>query len=757
MHRAPTARPPIAGWNDFADAIGPHLTADNPLASLAASGVQLAGEVGAALSDAAHLHPPGELLMASLRQDYEVVPASLSIGRRRRQEPPPTKTTGFAFVATADLAVANDALAELYRVGTIPHELSDGLTAQLANLDLLRETCAGVPDDAKLGRLRVTQAPTVAASSVTQRQIRIALPFALPLAGSQPASLSGVLRLEVPLEFNVSEANVTPFSRGVTAGTLEIASASTVRPLSEQARRRLEQRFVSGAASAFPLLTQGEHAPLRFSVSIPVGKARFPNSTIDITQLAAVTIRQSGRDYLVAGLNVEHVREVDPIKLIGQLAPAGASNIRAVVDEQFASDALSSAIASGDLAAFINRVVHRHAHGLAVNEVVVDDGRVAFTDGRLEVTLDCVWRRGCIAGTDLAFTASLYGWPAVVDGKLRLTGSTIEFDMDDIDAVVCLVTSALGGPWTVVMYAVILGYLEASDPNSSTLDIPVSEASDPLPGSDKVVSLELASAVMEPDVLTGEGTLALIEDPLRIYAYLRVVERGAPGGAQPVSNAEVTLHEIDYPPPAGDDVIDPSGYTEISTPRLEITEETIYNPKADELLGTATTGDDGRVTFVVISDMLGGSATTTRVTENRHTGQTSVIVTNWLVGEALPDLAVSVRAANGTLLAQERLIALNVEHRRFGRFDHPVDVVVQAPVIDPHPVPPPPPNTTTVPDVLELGRAAAVALIGAAGLIAEPHGATGPNAWVRSQHPSAGAVVAIGSAVSLTLSTSPRP
>jgi hypothetical protein len=60
MHRARTTTPPIAGWNDFADAIGPHLTADNPLASLAASGVQLAGEVGAALSDAAHLHPDQE-------------------------------------------------------------------------------------------------------------------------------------------------------------------------------------------------------------------------------------------------------------------------------------------------------------------------------------------------------------------------------------------------------------------------------------------------------------------------------------------------------------------------------------------------------------------------------------------------------------------------------------------------------------------------------------------------------------------------
>jgi PASTA domain-containing protein len=258
-------------------------------------------------------------------------------------------------------------------------------------------------------------------------------------------------------------------------------------------------------------------------------------------------------------------------------------------------------------------------------------------------------------------------------------------------------------------------------------------------------------------VLTGEGTLALIEDPLRIYAYLRVVERGLSRDTLPVTNAEVTLYELDDPPPLGDDVIDPSGYTEITTPRFQITEETLYNPRADEVLGTATTGDDGRATFVVISDMIGGSATTTRAIENFHTGQTSVTITDRLVGEALPDLAVSVRSADGTLLAGTRLIALNVEHRRLGRFDQPVDVVVEPRAIDPHPGPPPPATTATVPDVLELGKRVAVAQIAAAGLTVETHGSDGPNAWVRSQRPDGGAVVPIGSAVTLTLSTQPRP
>jgi beta-lactam-binding protein with PASTA domain len=100
------------------------------------------------------------------------------------------------------------------------------------------------------------------------------------------------------------------------------------------------------------------------------------------------------------------------------------------------------------------------------------------------------------------------------------------------------------------------------------------------------------------------------------------------------------------------------------------------------------------------------------------------------------------------LVADKRLIELNVENRRLGRFDQPVDVLVE-----PHD---PPPPMTTVPDVLQLGKKSAVAIIVAAGLTAEAHGPDRPSAWVRSQHPAGDTVVPLGSNVTLTLTTETR-
>jgi hypothetical protein len=743
----------ISRWNDLVTAIGPHLMTDNPLDSLRSSGVEFDGEVAAALNTSSSTPPSHRELMARLRATYGVLPTTLHVGRAP-QEPPPTKTTGFALVATTHLSVLNDVLAEMWRVGTIPHELTDAQTNQVVELGQLRATCSGVPDDAELGHLQFTSPPVVAASSISQRNVRLDVMFNLPLLGSQPTRLSGVLRMEVGLDFQVHDSVVRPAFGGVNEapGSLEIHALSPVRPASEQSRQLLETKFVNAGRIGLLGLTQGPDAPVQFKVSIPVHKSRFPNSTIDITQMAAVTIRQSGRDYAVIGVNVEQVRDVNPVGLIGQLTPTAPNTLRAVVDEQFASDALSAIIASGDLAAFFNRVIARHSP-ITLTPVEVEDGYVSFTDGKLQVLLDCVWVDACIGTKDLKFTATVLGWPTIENGRLTITGSSIDFDLDNTDAVLCALTGALFGPFGIVFNLFVTGFLASYNPNSSELDIPVSETSDPLPGSDKVLDVNLTSAAMETDVLTSEGGLALISDPLRIYAYLRVVEQLALHEKIPLAGVNVTLYELDFPPPPGDDVVDPSSYTEIVTNKFQVTEEVIYNPQADELLGTATTDKNGRVTFIVISDMLGGSLTRTTASENFRTGNVSITVRHELVGEALPDLGASVRTAQGTPLAGKRLIGLNVVNRRFGRFDQPIDVVVKPmlgePGIDPQP-------TTSVPDVLELGASLAIAQIRSAGLM--PLGtSSAPNAWVFRQNPAGGRVVPLGSTVTLTFRTGPRP
>jgi hypothetical protein len=63
----------------------------------------------------------------------------------------------------------------------------------------------------------------------------------------------------------------------------------------------------------------------------------------------------------------------------------------------------------------------------------------------------------------------------------------------------------------------------------------------------------------------------------------------------------------------------------------------------------------------------------------------------------------------------------------------------------------------TVPDVREMTRADAASAVQAAGLVPAFTGATASGAWVQSQSPSGGSVVASGSTVTMRLQTGPRP
>lgn len=670
--------PRISSWNDFIEAIGTHLTAANPLESLRAAGIEPGGQVADDLlrgNPALRVDPS---VLARLQETHgPPPPMRVHVGRTPPPADPPSNPTGYALVAATDLSVLNEVLAELYRVGTIPHELTAGQTTAVVTLAQLRATCIGVPDDAELGPLHITAPPVAAASSITQMNLRLDIPFALPLLASQPVGLSGVLHLEIPLDFQVLEAVVRPAlsAVGTAEGVLEIGPVSPVRPRSERARQELETAFVRAARGALILLSQGPDAPLSFTGSLPVHKSRFPNSTIDVTQVGAVTIRQSGRDYAVLGVNVERTHEVNPIALIGQPLPVPPHNLRMVVDQQFASDALSAVITSGDLGAFITRVGKRNGLG---HQIDVSSGRVTFDAGKLGVAIQAVVRDVCAVFSDLGFKATLSGTPGVANGTLTIETSDVDLDLDNTDVLVCALTSALLGPLGIVLYAGLLAFAAAYNPSSSDLGIPVSETSEPLPGSDKVLDLELSRATMAPGVLTGDGRLELIIDPLRVYAYLRVVEGVTPRLTEPVSGATVELFELDSPAPAGDDVVIPEvGVQEVITPKFFITREVTYSPRADELLGTQTTDETGRVTFVVISNGIGGQSTHTEIKEDARTGNTLSSVTyRRTVGERLPDLAVTIRAATGEVLAQRRLVGLNVMNKRLGTFGHPVEVRV---------------------------------------------------------------------------------
>jgi hypothetical protein len=308
----------------------------------------------------------------------------------------------------------------------------------------------------------------------------------------------------------------------------------------------------------------------------------------------------------------------------------------------------------------------------------VDGARAFFGSGQLHVSIDCTMKNACEFGKDLGFTATVTGTPGIANGTLHIDSSDVDIDLDNSDAFLCAILNSILGPFGTVFTIVVEAIAASYNPSSTDVDIPVSETSTPLPGSDKVVHVELTEAAMSPGLLTAEGELTLIDDPEHVFAYLRVVEKLGPVITTPVAGATVQLHELDNPPPVGDDVAVPAtGVTDVFRGHIETTTTIQYEPLPDQLLGTETTDKNGEVTFVVTSNKIGGMETKTTEQSDVQTGREIFSRTEHIpIREPGPDLAVTITSPTGEVLAQRLLVGLNVATRRLGTFDHRVEVAV---------------------------------------------------------------------------------
>jgi hypothetical protein len=660
--------------------LAPFLSAPRALEAAERAGVKLpAGLVERAREAKTGKPFPPELVDSLAAEFGPAPPVRVSVQPRTVAA---LSASGYALVASTDLSVLGDVLSELWRVGTIPHQLSKHLTDELLSVAELEANCSNVPAGGEPGLLELSSPPAVSASTVTNANLHLDLAFRLPVLidGQEAAALTGAFGLEVLLEFEVVGVGVVQLSQAVIqtlTGTLTIDGSSTIRPQSEAARATLESLIVPRLRTALLFLLP----TLSFQAAIPIQKSRYPNSVLRVVQVGAVTLREGGRDFAIVGVNVQNSRPVDQLALTAVPLPGPDLNLHAVVDEQFASDALSTVITSGDLAAFFNRVLARHSHGLKLAEVVIDGGRIDFQDERLLVSIDCTMVDACEFKKDLGFTATVTGTPAVANGTLAIDNSDVDIDLDNVDAFLCTILNSILGPLGTVATIAVESFIAAYNPSTSDVDIPVSETSTPLPGSDKVIDVELTDATMTPGVLTAEGRLRLIADPEHVFAYLRVVEKLGPVLTFPLAGATVELYELDNPAPAGDDVAVPeAGETDVFTKKFETTTVIQYEPLPDQLLGTQTADENGNVTFIVTSNKIGGIETKTTTKTDIQTDQIISTRTEHLpIREPGPDLAVTIRATTGEVLAQRRLIGLNVASRRLGTFDHRVEVPVPPP------------------------------------------------------------------------------
>src|SRR5262249_6928038 len=155
-----------------------------------------------------------------------------------------------------------------------------------------------VPAGGTLGLLELTTPPRVSASGVTNANLHLDLSFRQPVLvdGQEAAALSGVLGLEVPLDFQVTPDSFVQLSQDATdgvTGTLTVDASSSITPKSDAARATLESLIVLRSRIALSYLSW---TSLRFKAAIPVSKSRYPNSFINVVQAGAVTLRDGGRD-----------------------------------------------------------------------------------------------------------------------------------------------------------------------------------------------------------------------------------------------------------------------------------------------------------------------------------------------------------------------------------------------------------------------------------------------------------------------------
>jgi hypothetical protein len=672
----------LSTFDDFLGSVGPFLTVRNPLEALKQAGFVLGGDLARAFDRSAP--PPffGPDALARLQAVFgPPPPISLHVGRQPILPPSPPNPGGFRAVVSARLEVLNSVLAELWRVGTIPQEFTADQTAEVVTIEDLRDACTGVPDPAELGHLALTQPPVASPGRLTPLDMHFAIPFNLPVDAGF-TSLRGTVQLEQPLGFEIafpdgrSRIRLTGDAIDNLKVQLEISPLSALQLRSEEKRAALERKIVAAMGAVWRSLFL-QHLTLAFPAGIEISNS-FPNSRVDISQLGVATLHAGGGDFVIAGINVEsNPTTDDPTVLVNAPLPHGASNLHAVILQSFATDALSAAITSGDMEAFINRVVQRHVDA---SHIAVNGGSITFEDGFLRLSIECTGERACPLGKDLDFTASLTASLAVRGDTLAIESSHVVLDLDDFDAVVCTLLSAFLGPFAVVFTVGVLAFLALFNPDGKSIEFPATDNSEPLPGSDQDFKVRLNRASVTRQGLLADGSAGLVQDTLRAFVCLRLVTELPSGGTAPLARATVELLELDSPAPAADDVVIPeTGEVEIFTKKFVINEATSYRELPDLSLGTRITDDSGFVRFVSRMRSAAGIFTTITSTEDLTTGKLlSTRTRTDLIDEAQPDFAINVTADDGTVVARRQLVALNNPGRRLGTKDEPLVVRVSS-------------------------------------------------------------------------------
>jgi hypothetical protein len=680
----------IRSWKDLAAEAGRRAYSANPLDEMQKAGLEMAPALRRVFEGRSVKPKVAEdRLRAALSQIEH--PPSIQTWIGRADLPALRTKSSAGLTVTFDASVVNDVAKAFFDWKTYEREVAGSLIRKVLSIADLRAFCNGVPDgDANVGDL------------VLRSEVRLEVPgngeivvahqsVSLRITGSQPASLDGTFSFRFPLAIDVV-GNITVGARALSELVLSLAvdASSPVQPKSASDKQQLLDRLGESLRERLDL------ARLKYFVeSIFPLTGRFKNTSLQVANAAGFAHIVNGRPLLTFGANLApSVAAPSPADLQPP-APIAPANVRYVVDESFATNILKAAIDSGDLENFANEKLANKVEPFGVSPIRIRGGRVRMTPGKVSLVLDGTWVDACSFGKDLKFRATADVFLRVVDGEISAQDMRLDIDLDNTDALVCMLLSALFGPFGILVNAIVLGIVAAINPTPDDKSRPAL-LEPALPGTEVRLRTEVTAIEMLDGQVVAHGTAHVVPNETDWFVYLQINEGLQPafafpsrlagtfapnvGGSAPLPGAKVALLELDNPAPAGDDVAIPNLEEDVRfTGKFLITTVRSYAPRADQFLAEATSDAHGRVRFRVLPNGIGGQLTETKIREALTGGEVlSQVTTRRLIRESAPDFAVSVAAADGTIMATRLLTQRNASGRHAGTLEEPLVVLLPA-------------------------------------------------------------------------------
>ena len=595
----------------------------------------------------------------------------------------PQTVDGFDVVGTVFLSSFEEIFAKLWEALVYPQDVPPDDVEGLFDVALLRSCFSGVPDGAELGPLLLPAPPRLRVVAPDAIELTQLLRAQLLAPGGGVVELVAVAAVRIPLVMVAGENRLGLDLNAILLDTrvsFQVDPGSALQPLDAA---RLEAFAAQVRPKVAAVVEEAARKLDRSPVfDVPGG---FDDSKLRIVSASLWLSTWNHQDQVTFGIQVEPEPQDGPLREAptpDKLAPFAnlflPDTIAIIVSESLVERGLRAVAATGRLDDRISEKLEWLRNFELPTRVEVRRVDVRFESEAIKVGLDCRYLDVCAFATDFKFRATVDLRPEITDGELRLNSDGIDINLDNVDAVLCALTSPLTGPAGFLLLTFGSVIAAVMSPSFSKKR-PGFWQGERLPDSDVFPRIDLRVAgPPSTGIMRLGGTFALAPDEASTFVVAQVLAVGEQTGeVTVVEGARVELSELGAPPPPGDDYVPPQDFTgQLTEDDGTIVEiSTRYQGTfGDLLLGAAGSERHGLARFAVPLDDAGGLVDVT-IKRTSPAGPAFTIHRQELALGDAPDLAVTVTLGDGYQPVVRQPIAVNLAGRRLGTVQEPVRVV----------------------------------------------------------------------------------